>query len=117
MSSTFNTVSSVGDLLTNLCEPGEVPEEVTKAFMSRRDAVVKLDVFPDFVLLCVINKFKLLKGEQQIRFFKVADIDNVTGLSQWLKGEGDVPETSEDTRCLLAHGATLAECDEILGAE
>ena len=90
-----------------------IPEEISAAYMSRNNAVVKIDALPDSVILCVINKYALANAIQHIRFFKVENL-SADSLSSWLRGETEVLlGASPNTMCLLSSGVTLEEFEGI----
>ena len=92
--------------------------EIVSAFQSRTNCVLKLDILGPKVLLWAINRFELVNGNLDVRAFLLDDITDVNALATWLRGEGNIqdllPDTSDETRCLLKDGVTTEEWDHYL---
>ena len=102
-----------------------LPEVVVDAYLQRKDAIVKLDAMQkdnrDFIIICVFNKGALVReGANICRFFEIDDV-LPSELTRWLQSDDNIqdcmPNSSENTRCLLMHGETSEEMDLSLGGE
>ena len=100
----------------------EMPDIVYDSYMARKDALVSVNFHADTTLLCVINKLDLLQGKLLVRYFEVPADELQSGhLTAWMQNDENIteacPAASENTRCLMIHGATADEVDERLGTE